>query len=117
LWRDSPRAARDHERATLPAAPRFASLGGERAELLHAAGYRAVKPRLGDTLNPDMERAGALRSALGPDVALLADANCQYSVDDVRAMRLALTVAPASTAPAAATAPMAAPQPTDPYPP
>jgi hypothetical protein len=27
-----------------------------------------------------------LRSALGPDVALLADANCRYSVDDVRAM-------------------------------
>jgi D-galactarolactone cycloisomerase len=51
-----------------------------------AAGYRAVKLRLGDTLNRDKERAVALRSALGPDVALLADANCRYSVDDVRAM-------------------------------
>ena len=51
-----------------------------------AAGFRAVKLRLGDTLTHDRERAGALRSALGPDVALLADANCRYSVDDVRAM-------------------------------
>jgi D-galactarolactone cycloisomerase len=51
-----------------------------------AAGYRAVKLRLGDTLNHDMERAVAMRSALPADVALLADANCRYSVDDVRAM-------------------------------
>ena len=51
-----------------------------------AAGYRAVKLRLGDTLTADIERSCALRSALGPDVALLADANCRYSVDDVRAM-------------------------------
>ena len=28
LWRDPPRAARDHERAPLPAAPSFASLEG-----------------------------------------------------------------------------------------
>jgi D-galactarolactone cycloisomerase len=51
-----------------------------------AAGYRAVKLRLGDTLNHDMERTEAMRSALPADVALLADANCRYSVDDVRAM-------------------------------
>jgi D-galactarolactone cycloisomerase len=55
-----------------------------------AAGYRAVKLRLGDTLTADIERSCALRSALGPDVALLADANCRYSVDDVRAMLPAL---------------------------
>ena len=35
----------------------------------------------------------ALRSALGPDVALLADANCRYSVDDVRADAAALAEA------------------------
>lgn len=51
-----------------------------------AAGYRAVKLRLGDALDRDMERARVLRSALGPDVAMLADANCRYSVSDVRAM-------------------------------
>ena len=51
-----------------------------------AAGYRAVKLRLGDTLESDTERARALRAALGSDVALLADANCRYSVSDVRAM-------------------------------
>ena len=51
-----------------------------------AEGYRAVKLRLGDTRKHDVERALALRSELGPDVVLLADANCRYSVDDVRAM-------------------------------
>jgi D-galactarolactone cycloisomerase len=51
-----------------------------------AGGYRAVKLRLGDTLNRDMERTVALRSKLGSDVTLLADANCRYSVDDVRAI-------------------------------
>jgi L-alanine-DL-glutamate epimerase-like enolase superfamily enzyme len=66
----------------------YASPGAVAEEALSqvAAGYRAVKLRLGDTLNRDRERAGALRSALGPDVALLADANCRYSVDDVRLM-------------------------------
>jgi D-galactarolactone cycloisomerase len=39
--------------------------------------YRAVKLRLGDTLNRDIERTRALRSELGPDVVLLADANCR----------------------------------------
>jgi L-alanine-DL-glutamate epimerase-like enolase superfamily enzyme len=49
-------------------------------------GYRAVKLRLGDTRTMDTERALALRSALGPKVAILADANCRYRVDDVRAI-------------------------------
>jgi len=51
-----------------------------------ALGYRAVKLRLGDSLSNDSERARAMRAALPSDVALLADANCRYSVDDVRAM-------------------------------
>lgn len=51
-----------------------------------ALGYRAVKLRLGDSLSSDSERARAMRAALPSDVALLADANCRYSVDDVRAM-------------------------------
>jgi len=51
-----------------------------------AAGYGAVKLRLGDAVDRDIERARALRAALGSDVALLADANCRYSVSDVRTM-------------------------------
>jgi D-galactarolactone cycloisomerase len=50
-----------------------------------AGGYRAVKLRLGDTREADAQRARALRSSLGPSVAILADANCRYRVDDVRA--------------------------------
>ena len=51
-----------------------------------ALGYRAVKLRLGDSLTNDSERARAMRAALPLDVAMLADANCRYSVEDVRAM-------------------------------
>jgi D-galactarolactone cycloisomerase len=51
-----------------------------------ALGYRAVKLRLGDSLSRDAERARAMRAALPADVALLADANCRYSLDDVRSM-------------------------------
>jgi D-galactarolactone cycloisomerase len=51
-----------------------------------ALGYRAVKLRLGDTVTNDAERTRAMRAAVGSDIALLADANCRYSVDDVRAM-------------------------------
>jgi L-alanine-DL-glutamate epimerase-like enolase superfamily enzyme len=58
-----------------------------------AAGYRAVKLRLGDTLRTDIERTGAMRAAVGDGVALLADANCRYSADDVRTMLPVLTQA------------------------
>ena len=58
-----------------------------------AAGYSAVKLRLGDTVRRDAERAVAMRAAVGEDIALLADANCRYSVDDVRVMLPVLTEA------------------------
>jgi D-galactarolactone cycloisomerase len=58
-----------------------------------ASGYRAVKLRLGDTVRSDIERTVAMRAAVGEDIALLADANCRYSVDDVRAVLPALTQA------------------------
>jgi D-galactarolactone cycloisomerase len=48
-------------------------------------GFRAVKLRLGDTLRRDLERTVAMRSAVGDGIAVLADANCRYSLDDVRA--------------------------------
>ncbi len=58
-----------------------------------AAGFRAVKLRLGDTLRNDADRTIAMRAAVGDDVALLADANCRYSVQDVRGVLPVLTEA------------------------
>jgi L-alanine-DL-glutamate epimerase-like enolase superfamily enzyme len=48
------------------------------------AGYRAVKLRIGDAVARDLERVRGVREALGPDVALLSDANTGYTVADVR---------------------------------
>jgi L-alanine-DL-glutamate epimerase-like enolase superfamily enzyme len=56
-------------------------------------GYRAVKLRLGDTVRADIERTVAMRATVGDDIALLADANCRYSVEDVRAVLPVLTQA------------------------
>ena len=53
-------------------------------------GFRGVKLRLGDTVARDVERAVAMRSAVGDGIAILADANCRYSLDDVRAAMPAL---------------------------
>ncbi|MEI2417824.1 mandelate racemase/muconate lactonizing enzyme family protein [Orrella sp. JC864] len=49
-----------------------------------AAGYRAVKLRLGDTPARDLARVAAVRRAVGQDVAILADANTAYSLQDAR---------------------------------
>jgi L-alanine-DL-glutamate epimerase-like enolase superfamily enzyme len=65
----------------------------EEARRQVSAGYRAVKLRLGDSREADAERARALRESLGPSVAILADANCRYRVDDVRAVLPALAEA------------------------
>ena len=57
------------------------------AEGFVAAGFRAVKMRLGKpTAAEDAERVRAVRAAIGPSVALMADANQQLTVD--RAIRL-----------------------------
>jgi D-galactarolactone cycloisomerase len=56
----------------------------EEASKQVAGGYRVVKLRLGDTLKRDIERTLALRSELGPDAALQADANCRYLLDGDR---------------------------------
>lgn len=50
------------------------------------AGYRAVKLRLGDTVQRDLARVRAVRQALGEDIAILTDANAAYRVDDARAV-------------------------------
>jgi D-galactarolactone cycloisomerase len=72
-----------------------AALAAEAMECVER-GYRAVKLRLGDTTKLDAERTVALREALPSDVRLLADANCRYSVEDVRTMMPVLTEAGAS---------------------
>ncbi len=49
-----------------------------------AAGYRAVKLRLGDAVQRDIARAEAVRQALGDDIVILADVNTTYSLEDAR---------------------------------
>jgi len=54
------------------------------AQPLVAAGYQALKLRVGDTPARDLARVAAVRKALGDDIAILSDANTGYSVADVR---------------------------------
>jgi L-alanine-DL-glutamate epimerase-like enolase superfamily enzyme len=56
----------------------------EEARTLVAAGYRAVKLRVGDAPARDLARVAAVRRALGDDVAILVDANTGYSLADAR---------------------------------
>src|SRR5258705_64742 len=49
------------------------------------AGYKAVKLRVGDTPNRDLDRIAAVRTAFGDDLVILTDANTGYSVADARA--------------------------------
>jgi L-alanine-DL-glutamate epimerase-like enolase superfamily enzyme len=49
------------------------------------AGYKAVKLRVGDTPQRDLERIRAVRRAFGDDLVILTDANTGYSVADARA--------------------------------
>ncbi len=55
------------------------------AQAFLAAGHRAMKMRLGRAPAEDVARARALRAALGPDVALLADVNQGW--DETTAIR------------------------------
>lgn len=48
------------------------------------SGYKALKLRVGDTPKRDIERAGAVRAALGDDIDILVDANTRYTMADVR---------------------------------
>ena len=56
----------------------------EEAQPHIAAGYRAIKLRVGDTPQRDLERVAAVRDAIGDDIAILVDANTGYSVADAR---------------------------------
>ena len=58
----------------------------EEAKLHVAAGYKAVKLRLGDNPKDDLARVAAIRKAFGDDLVILTDANIGYSVADARAV-------------------------------
>jgi L-alanine-DL-glutamate epimerase-like enolase superfamily enzyme len=52
-----------------------------------AAGYRALKLRVGQDLATDVARVRAVREACGPTLDLLVDANCAYTLDTARRAR------------------------------
>jgi L-alanine-DL-glutamate epimerase-like enolase superfamily enzyme len=57
----------------------------EEARGFVAAGYKAVKLRIGgDSVAADIARVEAVRAALGPDIDILTDANTGYSLADAR---------------------------------
>ena len=49
-----------------------------------AAGYTAVKLRVGDTVKDDVARMEAVRDAFGKELTILTDANIGYNIDQVR---------------------------------
>ncbi len=49
-----------------------------------AAGYKALKLRVGDSVKNDIARMAAVRKRFGDDMVLLTDANTGYTVEDVR---------------------------------
>lgn len=51
-----------------------------------AAGFRALKLRLGDSVERDLARVKAVRKAVGEGIVILADANTAYTVDMARAI-------------------------------
>jgi D-galactarolactone cycloisomerase len=53
-------------------------------------GYRALKLRIGDTVQNDLRGVAAVRKAFGEDVTILTDANTAYTLNDARAAMPAL---------------------------
>jgi L-alanine-DL-glutamate epimerase-like enolase superfamily enzyme len=62
----------------------------EEAQAAVAAGYRALKLRLGQDPATDIARVEAVRKTLGSAVDILTDANCSYTVEAAREVRAAL---------------------------
>ncbi len=56
----------------------------DEARALVAAGYTALKLRIGDTPERDLERVAAVRRAFGDGLVILTDANTGYTVADAR---------------------------------
>ncbi len=65
----------------------------EEAREYVAAGYKAVKLRLGDNARDDVLRVQAVRKGLGPDIEILTDANTNYRLSDARRVIPALAEA------------------------
>ncbi len=59
-----------------------------RAHVEH--GYRAVKLRIGDTVQNDLLRVAAVRKEFGDDIDILTDANTAYTLTDARSAMPAL---------------------------
>ncbi|MBL8381771.1 MAG: mandelate racemase/muconate lactonizing enzyme family protein [Burkholderiales bacterium] len=55
-----------------------------------AAGYKALKLRLGDSPRNDIARVAAVRKAFGDELTILTDANIGYGLADARAVMPAL---------------------------
>lgn len=55
-----------------------------------SSGYRALKLRVGDTAANDIARVTAVRKAVGPDTAILTDANTGYNLQTARSVIPAL---------------------------
>jgi L-alanine-DL-glutamate epimerase-like enolase superfamily enzyme len=47
-------------------------------------GYKAIKLRVGDSVQRDVQRMRAVRKAFGDELTILTDANIGYQLDDVR---------------------------------
>ena len=47
-------------------------------------GFNAIKLKVGRSAREDIPHITAVREAIGPDVALMLDANCGYSLDDAK---------------------------------
>ena len=58
----------------------------EEVGALVEAGYRAVKLRVGDSRDRDLERVAAVRKTFDDDLTILVDANTGYSIEDTRQM-------------------------------
>ena len=56
----------------------------QEAKGLVARGYRALKLRIGDTVEQDNMRVQKVKEALGPEIDILVDANAAYTYEDVR---------------------------------
>ena len=56
----------------------------DEARALVAAAYRALKLRIGDTVERDLERVAAVRKAFGDGLVILSDANTGYTLADAR---------------------------------
>jgi D-galactarolactone cycloisomerase len=56
----------------------------EEAAASVSKGYKAIKLRVGDSVERDIERMSAIRETFGKELAILTDANIGYTLDQVR---------------------------------